>query len=119
MNGSYKRLNFKGIMSFYPLIDDEKQLKNLDGWLMTTILHCLKLRYKLLLRQGFNLTGRFPFNMTKDNIIDKCRSEPFKGKVGLMEIPSFLRIYRAIEKGISNYGIDSIMNTNSNIYNYE
>src|SRR5699024_7564064 len=29
LNGSYKRLNFKGVMSFYPLLDDEQQMKEL------------------------------------------------------------------------------------------
>ena len=48
ISGSYKRLNFKGIMSFYPLIDDEEQLKKLDKWLVSAISNALKKRGKLL-----------------------------------------------------------------------
>lgn len=39
--GHYKRLTFKGLMSFYSLINDEEQLKELDGWLVSTILNSL------------------------------------------------------------------------------
>ena len=42
LNGTYVKLNFKGIMSFYPLIDDEFQMKELDKWLLSTILNVLR-----------------------------------------------------------------------------
>ena len=35
-----------------------------------------------------------------------------------MEIPSFTKVYSAIKKGVSDYGIDGVMNPLSNIYNY-
>ncbi|GIM31530.1 reverse transcriptase domain-containing protein [Paraclostridium bifermentans] len=118
LNGAYKRLNFKGLMSFYPLIDDEEQLKELDGWLVSTIFNCLKLRSELLYNSGFDVSKQFPFNVNKDEIVHMCRNQRYKGKVGLMEIPSFTKIYNAVKKGLSDYGIDGVMNPLSNIYNY-
>lgn len=118
LNGVYKRLNFKGLMSFYPLIDDINQLKELDGWLLYTIFNSLKLRAKLLSNAGFNVFDQFPFNVDKENLIYRCKNERYKGKKGLMEIPSFTKIYKAIKQGISDYGIEGVMNPLSNIYNY-
>ena len=118
LNGTYKRLSFKGLMSFYPLVDDEEQLKELDGWLASTVFNCLKLRAKLLYESGFNVYNQFPFNIDKKDIIKKCKYQPYKGKKGLMQIPSFTKIYKAIKKGVKDYGIDGVMNPLSNIYNY-
>lgn len=118
LKGVYKRLNFKGLMSFYPLIDDIEQLRELDGWLISTIFNCLKLRERLLINAGFNVSNQFPFNIDKDNLIDNCRKQVYKGKKRLMEIPSFTNVYYAIKKGVYDYGIDGVMNPLSNIYNY-
>lgn len=118
LNGAYKKLNFKGVMSFYPLIDHERQLKELDGWLVYTILQSLRLREKILTRRGLKVTGKFPFNMTKDDILEVCRRKVIKDKKGLIEIPSFLRIYEAIKKGLLSHGIDKTMNPSSDFYDY-
>lgn len=119
LNGTVRTLRFKGLMSFYPLIDDIDQLKQLDGWLVHTVLNCLKLRKKILLGYGYNIVGRFPFNLNKKTIIHQCSISLYKGKAGLTEIPSFLLIYKAIKKGLYDFGIDKIMNKDTNIYNYE
>jgi len=119
LSGHYKRLTFKGLMSFYPLLNDEDQLSQLDGWLVSTILHVLKLRGQILESKGYRVSSRFPFNLTKDNILDSCRKKQVKNRTGLIQIPSFMRIYRAIKKGVENDGVEYTMNPKSNIYNYE
>lgn len=115
--GFYKRIKFKGLMSFYPLINDEGQLAELDGWLVSTILHAIKLRSKLLNAKGHRTYG-FPFNLNKQNILEVCKKKRVKNKIGLIQIPSFMRIYRAIQQGIQNDGIEHTMNPKSNSYNY-
>ena len=118
LNGKYKELSFKGIMSYYPLIDDEEQLKELDSWLIFTILNCLRLRKILLLRHGYNVSSCFPFNCEKDTILKDCRVQSIFGKSGLIQIPSFLKIYKAIKKGVISEGIEKTMNGKSNGYDY-
>lgn len=68
MNGTYKVLSFKGIMSFYPLINDVEQLKELDNWLICTILNILELRRKMLtgIFVGDFDPNQFPFGFDKD-----------------------------------------------------
>ncbi len=116
LNGKYKKLNFKGIMSFYPLVDDEDQLKELDKWLIGTIYNSIRMRAKLFESHGHNIWGQFPFNLSKDNLIEICRTQPYKQKTGLMEIPSFLRIFEAIQKGLVDNGIDQTVNPKSYYY---
>ncbi|MGN7306016.1 reverse transcriptase domain-containing protein [Bacillus subtilis] len=118
LNGSYKKLNFKGLMSFYPLIDDEEQMRNLDKWLVSTILNVLKKRRKLLEEKGFYRYDQFPFNLSSENIINICKSKTVNGKLGLVEIPSFQRIYRAVKRNVLTKGIEETMHPKSNQYNY-
>ncbi|KAF2336324.1 reverse transcriptase domain-containing protein [Flavobacterium daemonense] len=118
LNGTYKILTFKGIMSFYPLINDTEQLKHLDKWLLSTIMNIVKLRKKILvaeLGRSFD-DDQFPFNVDKDNLVLKCRNTKIGTTKGLMEIPSFLRIYDAMQKGLINEGIERVMNPQSGYY---
>jgi hypothetical protein len=113
--GTLKTINFKGIMSFYPLLTDEEQLKKLDGWLSSVIIRVLNLRARLLKSWRFNRDNIFPFNATKAELIKRCKIELVNGKP-LLEIPSFLRIYRAIQKGLISDGIERVMNPSSSYY---
>lgn len=117
INGTYKVLTFKGIMSFYPLINDTVQLLKLDKWLISTILNVLKLRKEILMTNvQFFDDDQFPFNASKDKLIDNCKTIIIGGKKGLLEIPSFLRIHNAMQIGLINEGIEKVMNPQSGYY---
>jgi hypothetical protein len=117
LNGTYKVLKFKGIMSFYPLINDITQLKELDSWLLCTILKVLNRRKMDLLDiNPYWNKKQFPFNLPKDEFLDKCKKTVISGRNGLLEIPSFLRIHNAIQIGLKNEGIDRVMNPHSGYY---
>ncbi|RKQ42440.1 retron-type reverse transcriptase [Roseivirga pacifica] len=117
ISGAYKRLSFKGIMSFYPLINDEEQMKELDRWLVSTIMNVLKKRKRIYLKHipTFDV-NQFPFNCTKDSLIIQCRSMVLRDKKGLVELPSFLRIHQALKIGLKNEGIEKVMNPKSIYY---
>ncbi|WP_461142507.1 hypothetical protein, partial [Spirosoma pomorum] len=118
LNGTYSKLNFKGIMSFYPLVDDEEQMKYLDKWLLSSILNILQKRGEVLYKAK-NLEysqHAFPFYCDSTNIIKLCKDIRVNGKKGALQIPSFMRIYKAIKLGIKNDGIESVMNKKSNYY---
>ena len=117
LNGTYKHLSFKGIMSFYPLINDTEQMLELDKWLLSTILNCLKKRKKLLKQVNSSFkTDQFPFNCNANQLIAKSKSVLVFGKHGLVEIPSFLRIHNALKKGLTEEGIERVMHPKSNYY---
>jgi len=112
VSGYSDRIYFKGVMSFYPLLNDEEQLKGLDGWLVSVISRCLKCRANLLAGHGFNVKSQFPFNVQRKDLVHKCRSK-LVSKKPLMEIPSFLLMHRAINKHLIDKGIEDVMNKRS------
>lgn len=117
INGTYKILTFKGIMSFYPLINDTNQLLKLDKWLLSTILNILRLRREILKEKVTNFDyDQFPYNKNKEQLLSNCKNMVIGGKKGLLEIPSFLRIYDAIRLGLINEGIEKVMNPQSGYY---
>ena len=117
LNGSSDRIFFKGIMSFYPLINNEDQLKELDGWLVTAIFKAIRIRSKLLKRWRFNRDHNFPFNVAREDLPDFFKRHRINGKK-LLQIPSFFTIYRALKKGVSDVGVEGVMNPSSRNYDY-
>lgn len=117
INGTYTKFSFKGIMSYYPLINDEVQIKCLDKWLVKCIQNALIKRKKLLEKQGCHVANIFPYTIKSESFINECKVTDFFGKKkGIFRIPSFMRIYLAIKLGIENEGIESVMNPKSLYY---
>ncbi|WP_421331048.1 reverse transcriptase domain-containing protein [Aeromonas veronii] len=117
LSGRTKRIYFKGVMSFYPLVDDTEQLTHLDGWLLSVIHRAIKLRNKLLTSHNFNRAHSFPFNASRESMLARCAKEKISGKK-LLEIPSFLLIHKALKKGVEESGIERVMNPESLFYDY-
>lgn len=112
INGRSKRLQFKGIMSFYPLVNDKKQLESLDGWLISTLHRCINLRYKLLLKNGYILPSGYSFPLDKKNLIKKLN------KTSYYEVPSFLLILKALDIGLKNEGLPHLIRYDHYEYDY-
>jgi len=112
LSGRTKRIYFKGVMSFYPLVNDVEQLTKLDGWLLSILHRTIQLRAKLLLQWGFNQYHSFPFNQSREQLLKSCSKEQ------LLEVPSFLLIHKALQKGLLESGIEKIMNPESLNYDY-
>lgn len=104
-------------MSFYPLVNDVEQLKALDGWLVSVIYRALKLRSKLLKKWGYDRSHIFPFSVHYSEIPERFKQKKIHGQP-LLELPSFMLIQRALEKGLQNRGIESVMNPESMDYDY-
>ena len=117
IQGRRPSILFKGAMSFYPLLNDEKQLMDLDGWLLSVIHRALQKRSKLLLSHKFNLQANFPFSVPRDKLVKSFRRKLIGGKA-LMEIPSFTLIFEALKKGLNDHGIERVMNPKSLNYDY-
>jgi RNA-directed DNA polymerase len=117
MIGRKNRLIFKGLMSYYPLVNDEEQLKELDGWLVSVIYRSLKLRSRLFSTWGHNVSRGFPYTVKKEDLVEKFAQEEIgPKKKNLLQIPSFLRIYMAVRKGLIDTGIERTMNPSGGYY---
>ncbi|MBK9163665.1 MAG: RNA-dependent DNA polymerase [Acidobacteria bacterium] len=117
VSGRTKRIYFKGVMSFYPLITDESQLKTLDGWLVSVIHRTVKLRSRLLANWGYDCSHIFPFNVGREDILESYRKVNINGH-SLLEVPSFLLIHRALRVGLKQEGIERVMNPDPKNYLY-
>lgn len=117
IKGERKTLHFKGVMSFYPLLNDISQLRGLDGWLVSTIHRCMLARSKLLLSHGFDRRHSFPFNVRRDELLDRYRKKRIYGE-RLLEVPSFQLIYKALQRGLTETGIERVMHPESSKYGY-
>ncbi|MBF0407612.1 MAG: RNA-dependent DNA polymerase [Candidatus Riflebacteria bacterium] len=116
LRGRIKQIRFKGIMSYYPFVDDIEQLKGLDGWLVDSIFNTVRKRLQILSCHKFRLTQKFPFNVPRPNLVFGFKKKVVK-KTRPYTIPSFLRVYQAIQKGIINIGIPILLSSSSS-YNY-
>ncbi|EPB9508841.1 reverse transcriptase domain-containing protein [Yersinia enterocolitica] len=117
VNGRSNRIFFKGIMSFYPLINDIEQLKSLDGWLVNAVFKAVQKRSKLLINHNQPRNYMFPFNVTSKGLLIGCKNTRIN-RMRLLKIPSFLTIYHAMKRGLDEYGVVGITNSNANSYNY-
>lgn len=117
LNGRSNRIFFKGIMSFYPLINDEIQMKSLDGWLVNAIFKAIRCRSALLISHHQPRAHVFPFNASRQNLLKDSNQIRING-MKLLKFPSFLTIYKAIQKGLIEVGISGVTDSKSNIYNY-
>jgi hypothetical protein len=77
--------------------------------------NCIKKKENIFIANNPNFNfGQFPFNCNKDILIQECKKIIINEKKGAVEIPSFLRIFKAIKMGVVNEGIEKVMHPNSN-----
>lgn len=117
INGRTKRIYFKGLMSYYPLIDNLNQLRALDGWLVSAIHRAVRQRGKLLLTHGFNRLLDFPFNVSRKNLVEVYRRKIVHGKPQY-DVPSMSLLHGALTQAVKEVGIRRVMNSRSIEYDY-
>jgi RNA-directed DNA polymerase len=117
VKGRRKSLHFKGVMSFYPLLNNLEQLRALDGWLVSAVDRSVRARSELLLSHGYDRRHSFPFNVSRNEILSKYRKKRVAGK-RLLELPSFQLVYKALQRGLMETGIERVMHPESSKYGY-
>lgn len=107
------RIHFKGLMSFYPIVDDRAQLSELDGWLLHTVFTAVRIR-RLRIASQF-ATSPAPNNVaSKTQLIDLIVSA--NGRTFDLRLPSFVRISRLIARMAQVFGPNQIANLNAPPY---
>jgi hypothetical protein len=107
-------LHFKGLMSFYPIVDDEPLLRQLDGWMLSTVLRALKLRARLW-NNYFPGQLPTPHGKTRAQILE-LRHNPLSGPLIDLRFPSFMRISKLLRRAAATYGASAIANAKSARY---
>ncbi len=104
-------LRFKGLMSFYPIVDDEPLLRELDGWMLASVVRAIKRRGKLW-SSYFPGGLPSPHGKTPSQIL-QLRHNPHSGPLEDLRFPSFLRMSKLLRRAAATYGAASIANAKS------
>jgi len=107
-------MRYHGLMSFYPVVNDEALLKHLDGWLLNSVYRALRLRARLL--GGLGLSNLpVPHSLSKLQIVS-LRHLTREGKKIDLRFPSIARVARLIRRASKTYGASAIAHPGSNEY---
>lgn len=107
-------LQFKGLMSFYPIVDDEELLKELDGWMLSSTLRAIKLRGQLWANY-YPGALPIPHGKTRAQLL-QLKLNPNPSHLLDLRFPSFLRISKLLRRAASTYGASAIANPKSKSY---
>jgi hypothetical protein len=108
------RIHYKGLMSFYPIVDDEEVLQQLDGWLLHTVHTSLRKRAALLRAAGHAALPS-PHGRAKADLL-KVRARTTSGQWLDLSLPSFVRIGKLVRRAAQQHGANAVANTKSTSY---
>ncbi len=100
-DGKARRLHYPGVMSYFPLVDDMQQLKELDGWLSHTIHTSLVKRTRILRSFG---TRRLPI----PHGLSKAATLQARTPQVDLRIPSFVRVSTLIRRAAAAHGANAV-----------
>jgi hypothetical protein len=107
-------MKYHGLMSFYPIIDDEPLLRAIDGWLLNSVHRALRLRARLLGKAGITTLPR-PHGLSKRQLV-ALRHKEGSGPLRDLRFPSIARIARLMRRAARTYGASTIANPQSAQY---
>jgi len=98
---------FKGMMSFYPLIDDTDALRDLDSWLASRTWMALRRRGLLLRKMGLTVLPP-PHGMPANRLIKYRRRSATTGGTLDLRMPSLGRIATLLRRASAIHGPNQI-----------
>jgi RNA-directed DNA polymerase len=101
--GGMPPMTFQGAMSYFPLVNDEMQLRQFDSWLASRTWLAVRKRQHLL----SSLTPRrpLPWSMSRPDLIGLMTSSGTTGAPVDLRLPSLSRIARAIQIAVETHGL--------------
>jgi len=118
IQGRSRRVRFKGFMSYFPMVDDDEQLKALDGWMLHTVYTSLRRRTAILESSGLSSLP-VPHGASKAELLIARAQTHSQVKLDL-SLPSFVRVGRAIRRVAAAHGPNAVGRTGGpQNYQYE
>lgn len=115
LRGQITSLNFRGLMSYYPIVSNAKQLQTLDGWLIHTLKQALRRRDRL-----WNATHGIKLPGPKPNWIEDIEHLTIwissAGTTFDFRMPSFSLINKAMQVAMLKKGISGVSHPKSVYY---
>lgn len=94
-------------MSFFPLVNDEKLLVDLDRWLLCQVYLALQRRYRLLRAAGWNELP-VPAGVPVAGLLTLIGQSATTRETVDLRLPSFARIGRVIRRAVRLHGPTSV-----------
>ncbi|BCT75263.1 hypothetical protein SCMU_11050 [Sinomonas cyclohexanicum] len=104
--GEVKRVRFPGIMSYFPLADDQEQLKAFDGWLASTVHRALSKR-AVYIRSGGVMCLPNPHGLTRSELLS-AEGRTSDGERIDLRLPSITRFAGVMNRAAKEFGPNSI-----------
>jgi RNA-directed DNA polymerase len=101
---------FRGVMSFFPLVEDMEQLKELDSWLVCSTCLAMRKRTRILTSLGYNNLPD-PHGLSCKALANFVRKSQTTGGSLDLRLPSFQKIASVIRRAATQYGTNSIART--------
>lgn len=114
-SGAIPPMSFEGVMSFFPLVDDEDGLLALDEWISIRIWLALRKRGHLLREAG--LASPRPHSISKAELIGFTAKSSRTGDLVDLRMPSVRKIAKVIRLAVSTHGL-GVVTGNAPLYHY-
>lgn len=101
------RRRFRGFMSFFPLVNDDVLLADLDRWIVAQTCLALRKRYRLLTESGLT-TLPVPYSVSCGQLTALIGTSATTGNTVDLRLPSLLRIAKVIKRAVRRYGPTSV-----------
>lgn len=101
-SGVIPPVSLYGVMAYYPLVDDEDQLRGLDGWLSSTVWLALQKRYRLLSSAG--LPTPTPSGLAREALFTLRNTVRQSTELDL-RLPSFVRAGALVRRATAAHGL--------------
>lgn len=114
-SGHIAPMSFEGIMSFFPLVNDDSQLLEIDNWIAARTWLGIRKRSRLLSRQGIHTVPPAGLGIGSLGLF-QSRSRT-TGDVVDLRLPSLRRAANVVRRAISQHGLQ-IFSDSSPLYIY-
>ncbi|GAA3754311.1 hypothetical protein GCM10022240_04050 [Microbacterium kribbense] len=101
--GAIPPMSFEGVMSFFPLVNGEAQLRELDEWIAAHIWLGLRKRAHLLKAGG--LATPLPHGLEKAQLLGFTATSSRTGDLIDLRVPSVRKIARVIQTAVMTHGL--------------
>ena len=115
-HGRIPPMSFQGAMSYFPLVDDDAQLRALDVWIATQTWLAVR-RRKTLLQRTIHRTV-LPWGLDREALIGLTTKAATTGDPLDLRLPSVRRISQAIQLGIRSHGLGVVSDADA-LYLYD
>ncbi len=109
-------MSFEGVMSFFPLVNDQRALAELDAWL--EVHAWLAMRKRAALLTDARLPAPKPHGFSKSDLAGWRTISSETGEPVDLRLPSFSRISGVIRSAVTLYGLNPVSRSGISDYHY-